>query len=292
MTEPRVGLIGATSMVGDSLLPLLIQAGCRVTAYSRRTQEPSAGGVAWRRLPIPSDTLLSDKQAIPSWICLAPIWVLPDYFELLKGRGVRRLVALSSTSRFTKQDSSDAEEQAVARRLTESEARVRDWAEDKRVEWVILRPTLIYGGGRDRNVCDMASFIRRFGFLPLLGQASGLRQPVHATDVAAACLAALDSPAAANRAYDLSGVETLTYREMTERVFTALGRRPKFVTAPLGIFKFAVICLRWLPHYRHWSVAMAERMNKDMVFDHADAARDLGFRPRRFSLSANDLPGR
>jgi len=34
---------------------------------------------------------------------------------------------------------------------------------------------------------------------------------------------------------------------------------------------------------------MAERMNRDLVFDHAEAARDLGFKPRAFMLSAEDV---
>ena len=52
----------------------------------------------------------------------------------------------------------------------------------------------------------------------------------------------------------------------------------------------AVACLRVVPRYRHWSSAMAERMNQDLVFDNSDAARDLRFRPRSFKLSAQDLP--
>jgi hypothetical protein len=31
-------------------------------------------------------------------------------------------------------------------------------------------------------------------------------------------------------------------------------------------------------------------MNQDMIFDHSDAARDFGFKPRPFHPSANDLP--
>jgi hypothetical protein len=45
-----------------------------------------------------------------------------------------------------------------------------------------------------------------------------------------------------------------------------------------------------LPRYRHWSAAMAERMNRDLVFDHAEATHDLNFSPRPFQLMAEDLP--
>lgn len=295
MAECQVGVLGATSLVGESLLPLLTQAGCRVTGYSRRAARPAGDGVMWRRLPtssLPSSLapLSGGEGDLPLWICVAPIWMLPEHFTLLEEHGARRLVALSSTSRFTKDDSTDPEEQAVARRLTEAEAHVQAWAENRGVEWVVLRPTLIYGLGRDKNIAEIVRFIRRFGFFPLFGKANGLRQPIHAADVAGACVAALRAPAAANRAYNISGGETLTYRDMVGRIFTALGRAPRLLTVPLWVFGLAVAILRCLPRYRQWTTAMAERMNRDLVFDHAEAAQDLGFKPGAFELAQGDLP--
>lgn len=34
---------------------------------------------------------------------------------------------------------------------------------------------------------------------------------------------------------------------------------------------------------------MAERMNDDLMFDHADALRDFGFKPSAFVLPPEDL---
>jgi nucleoside-diphosphate-sugar epimerase len=191
---------------------------------------------------------------------------------------------------FIKGDSSDSGEREIAEGLAAGEAALSTWCEAKGVEWVILRPTLIYGHGRDRNITEMARVIRRFGFFPLLGRADGLRQPVYVEDVASACCEALSSPEVKNRAYNISGGETLSYRDMAGRVFVALGRRPLLVTVPLRVFYVVLAMMRRLPRYRYWSAAMAERMNRDLVFDHADAARDMGYAPRPFRLMAEDLP--
>ena len=199
------------------------------------------------------------------------------------------MVAVSSTSRFTREWSSDEREQALGRQFVESEAQLQAWAEGLGVDWVILRPTLIYGRSLDRNITEIASFVRRYGFFPLLGGANGLRQPVHAQDVAAACIAALESGAARNHAYNISGAERLSYREMVRRVFEALGRAPRMLSVPLWAVRVAIACVRLLPRYRGWTAAMAERMNQDLVFDHDEAARDLGYRPRPFRLSAQDV---
>ena len=291
MAERCVGMLGATSLVGACLLPLLVRAGYRVTAFSRQELRRADDGIEWRKLPSPpaSDSGPEDDGNIPDWICVAPIWVLPAHFGMLEAQGARRLVALSSTSRFTKDDSSDPEEQAIALRLADAEARVQAWAASHGVEWIILRPTLIYGLGRDKNIAEIARFGRRFGFFPLFGKAKGLRQPLHAQDVAGACIAALGSPAAANRAYNLSGAETLAYRDMVDRIFSALGRPVRLLPVPLFAFRFAVAILRLVPRYRNWSSAMAERMNRDLVFDHFEATRDFGFEPRAFVLSAEDV---
>lgn len=294
MAEFSVGVLGASSLVGQCLLPCLTLAGWQPVGYSRQTRNGSQG-VEWRHLPdkdFPSPSAISAQAgegSIPYWICVAPIWVLPEYFPLIEASGVRRIVALSSTSRFTKVGSGDTAEVAVAVRLIEAEGRVQAWAESRGIAWVILRPTLIYGFGQDKNIAEMARFIQRFGFFPVLGKAMGLRQPIFADDVAAACVAALGASDAANRAYNISGGETLEYRDMVARVFTALGRRPLLLTVPLWIFWLAVAILRHMPRYRHWSTAMAERMNCDLVFDHSDARRDLAFQPRSFRLETRDV---
>jgi len=217
MGEKRLGLIGATSLVGECLLPLIERKGMRVIAFSRSSGNPAKGGIEWRQLgdhPFTDTAPDEVEEVIDSWICVAPIWVLPEHFHLLETHNVRRVVALSSTSRFTKGKSSDPGEQELARRLAGGEDALRTWAEARGVEWIILRPTLIYGRGRDKNITEIMNFISRFGFFPMFGRAKGLRQPVHAEDVAQACLAALEESAQINHAYNLSGGETLSYREM------------------------------------------------------------------------------
>ena len=287
------GLLGANSLVGGCLLKFLGAEGRQVVAFSRRAYDGAdMPGVTWLRRD-PSVQRPSGLSPIQRWLCVAPIWVLPDYFSMIEAYGARRVVALSSTSRFTKMAISgtrDNSENAMAVRLAEGEERLKAWARSRSIECVILRPTLIYGFGVDKNIAEIARFIRCFGFFPLLGKARGLRQPIHAEDVAAACLAALAAPGSVNRAYNISGGETLPYREMVSRVFTALQRPRLMLTVPLDAFKLTLVFLRLVPRYRHWSSAMAERMNRDIVFDHADAATDLGFSPRRFQITAEDLP--
>lgn len=286
----NTGVLGASSLVGACAIPLLIRDDRRVFAFSRHPEHRTTeAGVTWVALSPPSaDT--HNTFRVRTWLSLMPIWILPQYFSKIEASGAGRVVALSSTSIFVKSDSSDQGERDIACRLAKGEHALRVWAESRGVEWVILRPTLIYGCGLDKNIVEIADFVCRFDFFPLLGRAMGMRQPIHVSDVASACLAALNSPVATNHAYNISGGEVLSYREMVCRVFAALGKRPRLVTVPLWMFRVAVAALRLVPRYRRWTAEMAVRMNRDLVFDHTDAARDLGFSPRPFVLLPEDLP--
>jgi len=289
VSERWVGLLGATSFVGECLFASMLEKGWHVLAFSRRFVAQTDPRIVWCNPNSTSEITACANKNIEHWICVAPIGVIPDYFDWMASLGARRVVALSSTSRFTKTTSSDLSEQAAAKRLVEGESQLQQWAQTHDIEWIVLRPTMIYGLGRDKNLAEIARFIRRFGLFPLFGQAGGLRQPIHVQDVAIACMAALQTPGVANRAYNLSGGEILPYREMIGRVFAALGHPPRMVHVPLVVFRLAVAMLRFLPRYRNWTAAMAERMNRDMVFDHAEAAKDLAFKPRKFTLSPEDV---
>ena len=286
MFEKRIGVLGASSLVGDYLLPTLANDGWTVAAFSRTDRSSTQGAIDWHRWPVTASDSVTE---IRNWISLLPIWMLPDFFPFLEQTGARRLVALSSTSRFVKSDSSDASERVVAEKLASGEQHVRDWATLYGMEWLILRPTLVYGGGRDKNLSEMARFITRFGFFPIFAGGRGLRQPIHARDVASACASAIGNISVSNRAYDISGADTLTYRDMVREVFRGLGRSPRLVPVPLWSARLVLSLVRLHPRYRHWSVAMLERMGQDLVFDHTQAARDFSFRPKRFVFTPEDV---
>jgi nucleoside-diphosphate-sugar epimerase len=308
---PRSVLVtGATGVVGSFLLPRLHEAGFTVQAISRRPRARSESGVRpyggpggepgrvrWLSLDLARD-LPSPGQAAsatpnrstaelgcdPPALLLhaAPIWLLPRLLPPLSELGLRRVVAFSSTSRFTKRDSSSARERDTARRLGEAEEAVESICRERRIAWTIFRPTLIYGGGRDRNVSAIARLVRRLGFVPVAGPALGARQPVHADDLARACLAALDNPATFGKAYDLPGGEILTYAEMVARIARGVGRKPRLLRLPLPALRFAIGLARLLPGFAHLSMEMADRMSEDLTFDDGPARRDFGYAPRGF----------
>jgi nucleoside-diphosphate-sugar epimerase len=224
-----------------------------------------------------------DRTFVAVIVC-APIWLITEtLLERLVGLGMKRIVAFSSTSRLTKGVSGEAAERDVVAKLATGEDTLTDFCAARGVAYTILRPTLIYDEGLDQNVTRIADLIRRLGFFPVCGLASGLRQPVHARDLATAAMQALTAKASFNKAYNLSGGEDLTYAAMVRRIFEAMRRAPVIIALPEILWRIGFFVLNLVrPKKLKRNIQMVLRMNTDLWFDHSAATRDLGYQPGVF----------
>jgi nucleoside-diphosphate-sugar epimerase len=273
----RILVTGGSSVVGDYLLPRLAALGHQVTVLSRQAcDEPG-----WRRVDAASESVWDESlNGTDALINLAPLPLLP---RLLPGApaSLRRVVAVGTTSVYTKGQSSSPKDRELVRQQRAAEQGLFDACAARGIGYTLFRPTLVYDGRRDKNIARIARIIRSYGFFPVAAPGSGLRQPLHADDLAAACVAALS--AQGSKSYELAGGERLTYRAMLERIFMSLGRKPRILPLPVGLYRAAITMARILPRYRTLTPAVAERMNQDMVFDSSAAARDLDLKPRGFA---------
>lgn len=283
---------GATSLIGHFLLPRLANAGYRIIAISRSNNETwlqASDAHVLLQSDISSPDRLENSDLIAGadlLIHLAPLWLLPNFLERNSQLKNIRSIAFSSTSRLTKTSSSNLAERAVAENLARAET---DLLAMCKAQITIFRPTLIYGEALDKNISTISRWISRYKFFPIIGKGSGLRQPVHADDLAKACLQAASHPQAKGNIYALVGGEKLTYRLMVERIFLSLKIKPRILSLPAGLVKILIRVISIFPKYQELTPEMAMRMNKHLVFDASSAYQDFGYRARDFYPQKSDL---
>ena len=270
-------VIGGSGLVGGYIVDHLVKNGQRPIALSRSARNDAV--VEWRRGDLQHAEALRFPP-VTTIFCTADAILLAQALPHLIQPALKRLVAFSSTSVLTKQDTEVAAERALIQRLLAAERQIATICEQHGIGWTILRPTLIYAEGRDTNITPLSRLIRRFRFMPLVGGGPGLRQPVHAEDLAIAAVTAAQSATVINRFYSLPGPETMTYREMIGRVFDGLSLPRRFVSVPPWLWRATFAAIN--PLYPDANVAMGIRMMKDMTFDSTPARQDLGWSPRGF----------
>ena len=281
-TSPTALVFGASGQIGQPLLARLRAGGWQVLAVSRNPH-PDGDGVRWLRGDLAAPpTLPAEVDAIFS---CGPL----DHFARWcaeTGIAAPRVIAFGSTSLHSKQASADAHERDLARRLREAEATLFEAAARRGSAATVLRPTLVYGAGRDASLSRIVAMARGYGGFALPRGACGLRQPVHVEDLADAALASARLEVAGGLAYDLPGGETLRYDDMVRRVLACEQPPLRLWQMPSPLFRFALALGRRAGIARGLGDAAVRRMGQDLVFDGQPAARDLGYAPRRFQPTA------
>lgn len=286
-TARRALLFGGSGQIGERVLVALLAAGWQVCAVSR-TPRAAVPGVAWRLGDL--STPWQDEAPFDAVLSCGPLDHFAHWYAA-SALAAPRVVAFGSTSIEVKQASSEPAERDVARRLREAEALLFDTAQARGVAATVLRPTLVYGAGRDATLSALAALAARMGVFALPANADGLRQPVHVQDLADAVLQVLQHPASAGQAYALGGGEVLGYTEMVRRVLATLQPRPRLLRVPAPLFRAALALAHAAGRLRGMNAAALARLREPLVFDIEPARRDFGYAPRPFKPTG-DMFGR
>jgi nucleoside-diphosphate-sugar epimerase len=270
-------VFGASGIVGRYIVERLVADGQRPLAVSRKQRQ--AVDVDWIVADLAMPTLL-DLTDVSTLYCTAHVGLLADALPHFVLPHLKRVVAFTSTSIVTKRNSEIAEEREHVRHWEETEQQAVEVCERLGVVWTVLRPTMIYAEGRDANITRLARLIQKISVMPLAGRGTGLRQPVHAEDLAIGAIAAARSPAAENKIYAVPGTEILSYREMIGRIFDGLHKRRCIVSVPPLLWRAAFALAG--PFVPNANVAMGMRMSQDMIFDPKPAIADFDWSPRPF----------
>lgn len=246
--------------------------GHRVVALSRDAQRSDDASTQWHRADLAQGW--PDLAACDVCISFGPMQALADALSALNAVPFRKLVATSSMSAESKRNSMIAEDRALSASLRDAEAALIMQCERLGIGWTVLRPTMIYGLGLDENLSPIARRALRTRLFPYpLGD--GLRQPVHAADVALAAWRAVNSPAAHGQILEIGGGERLRIGDMFRRVRRGMPAWTLPVPLPRALLR---LIARFKPGLR----GALSRVDQDLVADNTALNALLDVRPKGF----------
>jgi hypothetical protein len=215
-------------------------------------------------------------------ISAGPLDACIDWLSRSGPGALQRIVALSSMSVLHKQSSTSVQERDIAQRLLVSERRLSEFAAAHGIACTILRPTLIWGAGMDHSLTPYARAAARRGYAWIPSGATGLRQPVHADDLAALCVALTLRDDPLPGVFEAGGGERLTLAEMLTRTARSVGARAIRVPAPGVVLASVARIAGWFGI----DAAALARARQDQCTADAAAWQHCGIAPRQF------VPGR
>jgi len=272
-------IFGLSGQVGDALLPMLRKSACSVCALSR-TQKKVDENIVWYKSGF--EDFIPQEKSYNVVISLGPLdafstWLTTSNLQFGK------IVALSSTSITTKKNSPDPDERKLSQSLLASEQKIIGYAGAIGADLVILRPTLIYGAGRDQSLSRWLNMARRFKLVVLPRNAGGLRQPVHVEDVASAVFTSTNSGVAGFHVLELPGGEVLPFDQMLLRSLRVHMPAAKVFRIPGFMFRLMIKIAGVFGFLQGVGPGFFARLTEDWVFDAEPVERVLGCRTRPFS---------
>ena len=286
-----VALTGATGFIGRHLLATLPGRGYRIRVLLRRptTLPPEASGAVVGDLLAPRNmaAALRDVDAVihSAGIAHAPSGAPADDFRAINTEatvalaraaeraGVKRFVFLSSIRAQAGPSAAGVLTEEDEPRPTDAYGRSKLEAEAGlgalSLDWVALRPVLVYGPGVKGNMASLLALARTPYPLPL-GGLRARRSLLSVENLAEAVATALEAPGPLRRPLLVADPEPVTAPEMIAALREGLGRRPGLLPVPPRLLALAFDALGRADAFA--------RLNGALVASPAALTR-LGWRP-------------
>lgn len=163
-----------------------------------------------------------------------------------------------------------------------ADERVRTIARAAGMEYVILRPTAVYGP-RDQRLLKLFRSVAK-GRFPLFGRGEGRRHMIYVTDLVDAFLRACTAPSAANRELIIAGPKAVPLHEMLQTIARAANRAgfgPRLPLKPM--LALAAMVEDTCKVFKINPPLYRRRMDfylNDAAFDSKQAQAVLGWQPK------------
>ena len=274
----KVLVTGATGFTGSRVVPLLLKSGYQVRCLTRATSDRSplsALTVEWVTGDLSNpETLTAALRGVDALVNIASLGFghAESIVRAAKEAGVKRGIFISTTAIFTQLNAGSKSIRLAAEEAIQASG----------LDYTILRPTMIYGSERDRNMWRLIRLLKITPIMPIFGDGESLQQPIFVDDVAQAVVLALKTDATIGKSYNIAGKDPLTYNQVIDTVSLALGKRVWKLHLP---YLPIVRALQFTERMRLRLPIKAEqvlRLNENKAFSYEDAQKDFGFSPRSF----------
>jgi nucleoside-diphosphate-sugar epimerase len=275
----KILVTGGTGFTGSRVAPLLLQNGFEVRCLTRPSSDRaplSTLTVEWVTGDLSdAESLTAALRGMDALVNIASLGFghADSILGSMKEAGVKRGIFVSTTAIFTQLNAGSKSIRLAAEEAIHASG----------LDYTILRPTMIYGSNRDRNMWRLIRLLRITPVMPIFGDGESLQQPIFVDDVAQAVLLALKTNDTIGRSYNIAGKEPLTYNQVIDTVASALGKRVWKLHLPympiVRVLQFTERIGLRLPI----KAEQVLRLNEDKSFSYEEAKRDFGFNPRSFA---------
>jgi nucleoside-diphosphate-sugar epimerase len=208
---------------------------------------------------------------------IASIFYSVNLIKSAVKNNLKRAIFVHTTGFYSKFKSASYEYKGIEQNIDKI---IKD--NNSKIEFIYLRPTMVYGYINDRNMIAFIKMVDKLRILPIISHGSNLLQPVNGRDLGKAYYQLLMKPEIITGDYILSGEKPISMLEMFKSISINLNKKTTFISVPLGLGVLMTRCLKVCTFGKVDYIERVQRMGEDRNFPHDEAERDFGYRPIPF----------
>ena len=243
----KILLTGATGFIGSRVAAALRRRGHQVVSVNRQPDPTDISQIAGN-FARDTDAAVWLPRLVGVDVVVNAVGIIRESgsqsFSALHIQGPRALfdACVQAGVRKVIQISALGADEAATSRYHVSKASADRYLQTLPLEWVVLRPSLVFGlgGASTRLLTAVASL----PLVPLIGRGEQCVQPVHVDDLVELCVLSIESSAMDRLTIDVVGLQAYTMKDLLAELRSRLGlAAARFVSVPLGLVRLgAAVC--------------------------------------------------
>ena len=163
-----------------------------------------------------------------------------EYFEINE-KGTKNLIAAckkNNVRRFIFVSSVAASEEGGDYGV--SKLRCEEWVSKSGLDWVILRPSEVYGMKMEEGIGKLVTWVEKFPIIPVIGDGSYFLSPVSVDDVVKVMMEILRDDSIKKETLNLCGPEKMTMNELIDRLAEIQKVQIKKIFLPIWFVRLGI----------------------------------------------------
>ena len=196
----------------------------------------------------------------------------PAIIQACEQSGIKRAIFVSTTSIYTKLNAPSKSIRLLAERSIIK----------SKLNWTIIRPTMIYGTENDRNMIRLIKWINNKRFIPIFGNGKSLQQPIFVKDLSWSLVEILDNKSTYRKSFNLSGKDPLTFLDIINTIEKYLNKKIFKLFLPAKFIVFILIFLEKIGLNLPIKAEQVNRLNENKSFNYNEAKVTFNYSPTSF----------
>ncbi len=276
-------ITGASGFVGRNLLRRLGGKGMRIKCLVRDRSKVDfdeeidiiQGNISDRNILYEAtrgvDTIIHlaavIKSVVPDELVEVNVMGTKNLIDACLKNGVKRIIHISSLDATLNNPNiygktkADAEDEIIK----------------SRIDYVILRPALIYGKD-SKNVNVLAKIVKTFPVIPVIGDGSCKLQPVYIDDVCDIIVKLISSDIK-NKTYYIAGEQEISMNDLIDKIAGIYAKKVLKIHVPLRLLWLPVKLYNFFLKNSAVNYQSLKMLNQDKTCKINEIKRDFNFRP-------------